>query len=199
MKYENVIPNFMDILYREDIQRFVDLEEVRDACHGNQIASKNQAIEAYNSIHCENNNILYVASWFGMFTNYLLAKYSHQKIHITEIEKDVRLSSISNELNFDYIDHHQHYTCDINLFDRLNNYETFINLSCEHMSNEWYNKIPNGSKVLIQSNNFDKIDDHINCVTDIVDMKSKYPMQQILYSNTLKLNLYNRLTLAGIK
>ena len=67
------------------------------------------------------------------------------------------------------------------------------------MSNEWYNKIPNGSKVLIQSNNFDKIDDHINCVTDIVDMKSKYPMQQILYSNTLKLNLYDRLTLAGIK
>ena len=67
------------------------------------------------------------------------------------------------------------------------------------MSNEWYNKIPNGSKVLIQSNNFDKIDDHINCVTDIDDMKSKYPMQQILYSNTLKLNLYNRLTLAGIK
>ena len=52
MKYENVIPNFMDILYREDIQRLVDLEEVRDACHGNQIASKNQAIEAYNSIHC---------------------------------------------------------------------------------------------------------------------------------------------------
>ena len=119
MKYENVIPNFMDILYREDIQRLVDLEEVRDACHGNQIASKNQAIEAYNSIHCENNNILYVASWFGMFTNYLLAKYSHQKIHITEIEKDVRLSSISNELNFDYRDHHQHYTCDIDLFDRF--------------------------------------------------------------------------------
>ena len=67
------------------------------------------------------------------------------------------------------------------------------------MSNEWYNRIPNGSRVLIQSNNFDKIDDHINCVTDIDDMKSKYPMQQILYSNTLKLNLYDRLTLAGIK
>ena len=67
------------------------------------------------------------------------------------------------------------------------------------MSNKWYNRIPKGSRVLIQSNNFDKIDDHINCVTDIDDMKSKYPMQKILYSNTLKLNLYDRLTLAGIK
>ena len=46
--------------------------------------------------------------------------------------------------------------------------DTIINTSCEHIENfeEWYAKIPVGKLVILQSNNFFDVDEHVNCVED---------------------------------
>ena len=38
----------------------------------------------------------------------------------------------------------------------------------------------------------------IKCET-LDDFKSKYPLSEIYYENTLELNVYNRFTLSGVK
>ena len=79
--------------------------------------------------------------------------------------------------------------------------DTIINTSCEHISDfaEWYAKIPDGKLVVLQSNNFFKVAEHVNCVNDIEEFKSQAPMSQVLYSGELELPKYRRFMLIGYK
>jgi len=79
--------------------------------------------------------------------------------------------------------------------------DTIINTSCEHISDfaEWYAKIPDGKLVVLQSNNFFKVAEHVNCVNDIEEFKSQAPMSQVLYSGKLALPKYKRFMRIGYK
>jgi len=79
--------------------------------------------------------------------------------------------------------------------------DTIINTSCEHITNfkEWYTKIPKGKLVVLQSNNYYEIDEHVNCVSNVQEFKKMAPMSQLLYSGKLKLPKYTRFMLIGYK
>lgn len=79
--------------------------------------------------------------------------------------------------------------------------DTIINTSCEHILGfkNWYSKIPNRKLVILQSNNFYEIDDHVNCVDSVDNFKSLAPMSTLLYSGELKLEKYSRFMLIGFK
>jgi hypothetical protein len=74
-----------------------------------------------------------------------------------------------------------------------------VNTSCEHMDNTWYNNIPKGTLVALQTNDYFDNEQHTNCCTDLAAAKSKYPMSSIMYSGELETFLYNRFMLIGIK
>lgn len=76
---------------------------------------------------------------------------------------------------------------------------TIINTSCEHMYLYWYNKVPNNTLMILQSNNFTAIEEHTHCVNGLDDMKRSYPMTQIYYEGELNLQDYTRFMLIGIK
>ena len=79
--------------------------------------------------------------------------------------------------------------------------DTIINTSCEHIENfeEWYAKIPSGKLVILQSNNFFEVDEHVNCVNDINEFKRMSPMNTVLYSGELQLPKYYRFMLIGYR
>ena len=79
--------------------------------------------------------------------------------------------------------------------------DTIINTSCEHIENfaEWYAKIPDGKLVILQSNNFFEVAEHVNCVNDIEEFKAQAPMSEVLYSGELELPKYKRFMLIGYK
>jgi len=79
--------------------------------------------------------------------------------------------------------------------------DTIINTSCEHIENfsKWYDLIPDGKLVILQSNNFFEVKEHVNCVGSIEEFAVKAPMQNILYSGELKLPKYKRYMLIGFK
>ena len=74
-----------------------------------------------------------------------------------------------------------------------------VNTSCEHMNNTWYENLPEGTFVALQTNNYFENPQHSNCCNDINDAKSKYPMQSVMYEGELDTQLYNRFMLIGIK
>jgi len=79
--------------------------------------------------------------------------------------------------------------------------DTIINTSCEHVENfeEWYAKIPPGKLVVLQSNNYYDVDEHVNCSLDLNNFSRQTPMTNVLYSNSLKLEKYTRYMRIGYK
>lgn len=77
--------------------------------------------------------------------------------------------------------------------------DTIINTSCEHIENftEWFTKIPKGKLVVLQSNNFFEIDEHVNCVNDLDEFASQAPLTTVLYEGKLPLEKYTRFMRIG--
>ena len=67
-------------------------------------------------------------------------------------------------------------TCELN-----DTPDTIINTSCEHIENfaEWYDKIPDSKLVVLQSNNFYEVEEHVNCVGSVEEFAANAPMQNI--------------------
>ena len=193
---EKYIPKFLDMMYDSEIAKHLTIEEVRDAFHTNQIQSKKQASLAFDSISSNANKVLYIGSWLGFLTRALVEKYP--SINFYEVDMDTRCKEVSGRFNYTFKNYLGHETINIDDFEAINEFDTIINLSCEHMTTDWYKRIKPGTQLVIQSNNL-VIEDHINNCKSLDDFKSKYPISEVKYDTTLELNIFNRFTLAGIK
>ena len=193
---EEYIPKFLDMMYDSEIAKHLTIEEVRDAFHTNQIQSKKQASLAFDAISDDTNKVLYIGSWLGFLTRVLIEKYPN--ISFEEVDMDTRCKEISGRFNYIFKNYLGHQSMNIDDFGREQEFDTIINLSCEHMTTDWYDRIKSGTKLVIQSNDL-VIEDHINNCKTLDDFKKKYPLKKIEYCNTLELNVFNRFTLSGIK
>ena len=79
--------------------------------------------------------------------------------------------------------------------------DTVINTSCEHIENfpQWFNKIPKGKLVVLQSNDYSDVIEHVNCSMDEKSFSEHAPMETTLYLGTLDLDKYSRFMKIGIK
>ena len=79
--------------------------------------------------------------------------------------------------------------------------DTIINTSCEHIADfdTWYDKIPEGKIVILQSNNYDELPEHVNCSKTLKIFKEATPMKEVLFQGELYLDKYSRYMRIGIK
>ena len=77
--------------------------------------------------------------------------------------------------------------------------DTFINTSCEHIENfeDWFNLIPAGKLVALQSNDYFEIQEHINCVGNLDEFHRQAPLSNIIYEGSLELEKYTRYMIIG--
>ena len=80
-------------------------------------------------------------------------------------------------------------------------FDTIVNTSCEHIEgfDSWYSKIPNGKLLILQSNDYFEIDEHVNCSHDLEDFSQSTPMSQVLFEGELQLGKYTRFMKIGYK
>lgn len=80
-------------------------------------------------------------------------------------------------------------------------YDVVINTSCEHIEDlpGWFEKIPVGKLVVLQSNNFFAHEQHVNCVNCEKEFAEQFPSLRILYTGSLPQHQYTRFMLIGIK
>jgi hypothetical protein len=78
---------------------------------------------------------------------------------------------------------------------------TVINTSCEHIENfsTWYNKIPKGTLIVLQTNDYFEIKDHVNCSVDLTAFEAQTPMTECLYEGALELPKYTRYMRIGYR
>ena len=79
--------------------------------------------------------------------------------------------------------------------------DTIINTSCEHITDfdQWYAKIPKGKLLILQTNNYFEIEDHINCSASLEEFRAQCPMQEVMFAGKLALDKYTRYMLIGRK
>ena len=74
-------------------------------------------------------------------------------------------------------------------------YDTFvINTSCEHMKPL---KLYKGTYVVLQSNNYRSVSDHINCVDSPEELADQYGIIEDYYSGSLEFEQYTRYMVIG--
>ena len=80
-------------------------------------------------------------------------------------------------------------------------FNTIVNTSCEHIEgfDSWYNKIPAGKLMILQSNNYFEIDEHVNCSDSLEAFAKQTPMSQVLYQGELELEKYTRYMRIGYR
>ena len=79
--------------------------------------------------------------------------------------------------------------------------DTVINTSCEHLPefDKWYRKIPKGKLVVLQANDFNDLEEHVNTYHTLEDFSSVAPMTKVHYEGELKLEKYTRFMKIGIR
>lgn len=77
-----------------------------------------------------------------------------------------------------------------------------INTSCEHITQEqykrWLSLQPSNALIVLQSNNFFELTEHIGCSNSLDEFKNSCRLK-ILYSDLLKLPKYDRYMIIGYK
>lgn len=81
------------------------------------------------------------------------------------------------------------------------NPNTIINTSCEHIPDfeTWYDKIPDGKLVVLQSNDYVDVEEHVNIHTSLESFVLQTPIKTELFSGELKLPKYTRYMRIGFK
>jgi hypothetical protein len=106
-----------------------------------------------------------------------------------------------------HIDYHEHWweswsTANNRMSKPIcDNPDTIINTSCEHVENfaDWYEKIPESKLVILQSNNYFEINEHVNCSATLGDFSKSAHMTTVLYEGELELEKYTRFMKIGYK
>ncbi len=196
---EKYIPKFLSCLYNDKIRDVIPAKELIDMFHTNQIDSIYEICRAFEAVRLQgmSTNALYIGSWMGFKTKLFSEYYG---LEIKELELDERCKAVSEIWNSDNTRYRGHLQGDATKLDKefYKDFKTVINPSCEHMTDEWYHNLAEGTMVILQSNDFWEVPEHINVVKNIEEMKKKYKMKDI-YSCTLQCTVYQRFTLAGIK
>ena len=200
---------------------FVNETEIWDDCFSRgQLKSKLWLIDTLKACNVELGTVFLCAGWYATLATMLFeSNIKVDKVRSFDIDPSCR--SIAETFNKPWVkDEWLFKACTKDIMDIDYDYEsyevqradgtlcplndtpnTIINTSCEHIPNfkEWYNKIPTGKLVILQSNNFFEVEEHVNCVGSIEEFAVKAPMDNILYSGELELPKYKRFMLIGYK
>jgi hypothetical protein len=195
--------------------------DLTDVLSWGQLRSKRWLIDELEDLELDLGIVFLCAGWYATLAHMLFdSKCQVNKIRSFDI--DPKCANIADTVNKQYIDGWKfkaitedilniNYTTHTwrgwsNLKQDYSNPitdtpNTIINTSCEHISmfKEWYSSIPKGKLVILQSNNFFDVEEHVNCVEDQDELDFLTPMSDTLYLGTLTLEKYNRYMKIGYK
>ena len=140
--------------------------------------------------------ICVAAGWYGSLAN-KLKKYSKSKVLTFDMDPQTKVigEKIYDDITFE-VD-------TIENFKRFNKYNVLICTSCEHLTkqtiDDMLSKLNDGTLVVLQSNNYFAVKEHINCQNDLKEFINSVNFKQVLYYGELSLRKYDRYMIIGIK
>lgn len=193
-----------DVLFWMDaIRNSKDRDRVLESFWKGQVQSKIWLIENLKQhIECSiGYRIAIYGGWNGVLSS-LLFNSDISISNIVNIDIDHSCENIARTVNkrqeiegrFDAITADmEEYECQADIV---------INTSCEHITrgkyNRWLNIVPNDALIVLQSNNYNEIHEHINCMNNIEEFVKESKLE-ILQCSVLSLPKYDRYMIIGKK
>ena len=190
--------------WMDAIRNSEDKERTLESFWDGQIKSKLwliEALEKHKSIR--NAEFVIHGGWNGvlacmMFNSELGCK------HITSIDIDPKCKEIASTMNkrYEMEGKFESVTADMCEYEYTREPYFVINTSCEHITQEQYNtwldKVPDGAQIVLQSNNYFELDEHVNCSKDLKEFEWKSKLN-VSEKAELELPKYTRYMLVGRK
>ena len=192
----------------------------RDCLSRGQIASKNWLIKELKALDLDLGTVFLCAGWYAILATLIFENnIKVNKIVNFDIDESCHCiaetfnkpwvldnwrfkSSTQNINDIDFSGHtytvHRSDGTEVKLWDIP---DTVINTSCEHIENfkDWYAGIPLGKLVILQSNNYFDLPEHVNCVKDSLHFAEMAPLSREYFTGGLELEKYTRYMRIGIK
>lgn len=199
-----------------------DTEIDKDCFSRGQLSSKIWLIQELKRCKVDLGTVFLCAGWYATLATMLFESgMKIDKVRSFDIDKStVDIAEVFNKPWFteewkfkalvqdiheiDYDTHTWQYWSNKNnrmSYPITDNPDTIINTSCEHINDfqDWYDKIPKGKLVVLQSNNFFEVDEHVNCVNNLAEFADMSAMDKVLYQGELSLQKYTRYMRIGFK
>jgi len=171
-------------------------KDIINSTNKNQTACKTWLIEETESLITTfyNPKICIAAGWFGHLAS-LMTEFTNQKILTFDI--DPRCAEIGEKFhakkNIEFL------TQDIATHD-CSDFDIVVCTSCEHLPQatikQFIAKRKSNSLVILQSNNFFDVPEHINCKNSLEEFVQDYSQYKIKYKGQLNLAKYTRYMVA---
>ena len=218
-----IIQGFTGSQLIEGMRKYKDDDSFNADCFSRgQLESKLWLLTELGKLNVELGTVFLCAGWYATLATMLFeSDIKIDKVRSFDIDESCvdiaetfnkpwfvdewRFKSITQDImDINYNEHVWQYWSNANnrmSYPITDSPDTIINTSCEHIENfeEWYDLIPDGKLVVLQSNNYYEIEEHVNCVRSIEEFAVKAPMDNILYSGELDLPKYKRFMLIGFK
>jgi hypothetical protein len=186
-----------------------------------QMKSKCWLVEQLTKIFDDQKlgTIAHYGGWYATVAQHIFQKFEVKNYY--NLEVDPGCIDIADDFNYEQIAGWQFKSVqqdvgnitwkdddsfDVKIENRSNNLVTtnvkpdlIINTSCEHMNEDWFNNIPTGTVVCLQTNDYFENEQHINCCRDLSDAINKYSMSEVYYSGEIDTHLYKRFMIIGKK
>lgn len=133
--------------------------------------------------------------WIGILSRLILEKYDNASVMSIDIDQFATKTAQQLNTRFYYdrrfdariVDMYKH---------KYDMHTTIINTSCEHIPDitQWISLLPKNRNIVIQSNNNDKLDGHINCANSIAHFINQSGLNEnnIKYAGSLETPMYTR-------
>lgn len=147
------------------------------------------------------NNIVIHGGWNGVLASLLFNSNIGVK-HITSLDIDPECEKIARTINRRQDLEGRFTTVTADMCSYLYDADITINTSCEHITqeqyNQWLTNVPRHSLIVVQSNNYRDLQEHVNCSDTLQEFEQKSNLK-IIFSDTLALQKYNRFMIIGYK
>lgn len=192
-----------DVLFWMDaIRNSNDKYRTLESFWKGQIKSKIWLIENLKKYAASNpNKIVIHGGWNGVLAS-LLFNSDINIEKIVSIDIDPECEEIAKTVNKRQEIEGRFEAVTFDMSDFEYEADIVINTSCEHITSgayrRWLNLVPDNALVVVQSNNYFALEEHINCAVDIDDfiMMSKL---EVIESSVLSLPQYDRYMIIGKK
>lgn len=195
------------------ISKFSSLNCDKDAVSLGQLASKAWLMDSLKSVQIPHRATwAMLGSWYALLVPSLIKAWDCERIY--GIDSDPNHFYTSELLHDNWVQSEWRYKAVVSDCDMLMSSDmqfvtsnelirvkpdVLINTSCEHMSNRWFATADDSQLIILQTNNQEKYQGHINTCNNMEAVQAKYPMRTVYYSGELKTPAYTRYMLVGKK
>lgn len=184
--------------------------ELGAALNKNQMASKLWLAEALlDSVGGRLGRLLVLGGWVGVLAAVLLHDRRFDIAGVTSLDIDPACAPVAEALNATHV---RAGRFDARTGDMLDlDYagvrpaaeapsDVIVNTSCEHLPDfaRWYARVPPGRLVVLQSNDYFAVGEHVNCVPDLATFRAQAPLSRTLFAGERSMRRYTRFMLIGV-